>query len=109
MNEIKSQSERPQVGSSLDLYQEHFFSKGSFYDVYSVNKSKKHYQWCLESVQKGLKNLALALSIAPSTGLVKHYQQRTNQVEETLAEKVAVAFAFSAAVLLLCFSTFVVF
>ena len=109
MNKIKEHSVICNVGSSFSGSQDQLNKNVVFHDVYSVNKSKKHYQWCLESVQKGLKNLALALSIAPSTGLVKHYQQRTNQVEETLAEKVAVAFAFSAAVLLLCFSTFVVF
>jgi len=109
MNKIKEHSVICNVGSSFGRSQDQHNKKVVFHDVYSVNKIKKHYRWCLESVQKGLKNLAFALSKPPEAQSVKHYLQRTSQAEETLAEKVTVAFAFSAAVLLLCFSTFVVF
>lgn len=109
MSKINTKSDTFNVGSSFNVSQKHFFFKAMFHDVYSVYEIKKHYLWCLESVQKRLKNLAFALSTEPSPESVKHHLQRASQDDETLAEKVAVAFAFSAAVLLVCFSAFVVF
>ena len=109
MNQIKAQSERLQVRSNLDWSWNHFFKEPIFHDVYSVNKIKKHYRWCLECVQKRLKNLAYLSPSAARTESAKHYLQLTSQSEETFAQKVAVAFAFSTAVVLVCFSAFVVF
>jgi hypothetical protein len=89
MNEIKAQLERPKVASSLDWPKNQSNQKSTSSDVYSVYIQRKHYLWCLDSVQE------------------KHFSSQIE--EETFAEKLLVAFSFGTACLLLCFCGFVVF
>ena len=109
MNKINAQLSTSHLNSRSECPLEQLNSKAMFHDVYSVCKIKKRYLWCLGFVQQGLKRALFWLSNAPSTGAVKYYQTSTSQGEETLSQKVAVAFWFSASVLLVCFCGFVVF
>lgn len=89
VNKIKVQQERLQVGSNLIWSQIQPSKNSTSYDVSSVYRLRKHYLWCLESVQKKQPSFEID--------------------EETFAEKLLVAFAFGTACLLLCFCVFVVF
>jgi len=96
----------------------------TLYDVYSVYESEKHYLWCLGNVQKKLENIA---SLHPQIGREKPktvgygsissydvfadcQANLTHQSRgETFAEKLTLALAFGASILIVCFSVLVVF
>jgi hypothetical protein len=124
LNKNILQSRLVKVGSNLGSNHNINYSYCNLYDVYSVYQTEKHYLLCLGNVQKKLENLAFSVT---NLGLEKpkkvQYQAITSydvfadcqaslhheQSSETGLEKLGVAFGFTASILIVCFSVFVVF
>jgi hypothetical protein len=109
MNVIKAQLNMCNVGSSLKWPQTQALSDPTRYDVYTEKDVGNHYLWCLDLKRDKLKKRSLSplTSYDVCADLQAKFQHHS-YVEKT-HEKLAVAFGFSASVLLVCFSVFLVF